>query len=259
MVLTWPVFITNSPLEQFLAKPILILIGDSVYYSLTIGSVFLILIFLNLIFFLYTSFEMYTIPGRFYIVLVKFYEYCLSIHLDIIKKEGPLYFSLIFWTFLSIMIVNTYGMIPLTYAITSNFVITLGISMALFLGLLKTSAYENRKLALRVILHCGTLVSLAFLVVTVEFISFSFRPFSLGIRLFANMLAGHILVKIFIGFFSIIAFQTYHWYGLQYITVYFLLLINLILFGLELLICFLQAYIYTLLTCMYIDDIINIH
>jgi len=151
---------------------------------------------------------------------------------------------------------NIIGLIPYSYTITSHFVVTFAISFFIFLGL-NIICFKTHGLAIfSLFFPSGTGLALAFLLVPVELVSYIFKPLSLAIRLFCNMMAGHILIKVFAGFaFTLMGASTLTLFFLQYIP----LLVLIPLLCLEFGVSFIQAFVFSLLTCLYLNDSLNLH
>jgi F-type H+-transporting ATPase subunit a len=166
------------------------------------------------------------------------------------------FFPCILVTFTFLLFCNLQGMIPYSFTVTSHFIITLGLSFSLFIGITLVGFQRNGLHFFSFLLPAGVPLPLAPFLVLLELISYCFRALSLGIRLFANMMAGHSLVKILSGFaWTMLCLNN---------IMYFLgglgpLLIVFALTGLELGVAILQAYVFTILICIYLNDAINLH
>ena len=170
-------------------------------------------------------------------------------------NNNKFYFPLIFTIFLFIVSLNLIGLVPYSFTVTSHFIVTLAISLTIFIGMniicVRTHGLEFFSL----FLPSGTSFFLAFLLVPVEIISYIFKPLSLAIRLFCNMMAGHTLLKVFAGFaWSLMSFS-----GILFLMQYIPVLILIPLFGLELGVAIIQAFVFSLLTCIYLNDALNLH
>jgi F-type H+-transporting ATPase subunit a len=167
---------------------------------------------------------------------------------DNIGKDGKPYFSLIFTIFMFVLFGNFLGMLPYSFTFTSHIAVTLSMALVIFVLVTIIAFFKHGTRFFSFFLPAGVPIFLAPLLIVIEVISYFTRPFSLSIRLFANMMAGHTLLKVVGGFvfpLGILGFVPLA--GLVAIT------------GLEFLIAFLQAYIFTILTCIYINDAINLH
>jgi ATP synthase subunit 6 len=139
--------------------------------------------------------------------------------------------------------------------VTSHFIVTFSISFFIFIGMNIICVKTHKLEFFSLFLPSGTSVLLAFLLVPVELISYIFKPLSLAIRLFCNMMAGHTLLKVFAGFAWSLSGTT----GVLFLMHYVPLLILIPLFGLELGVALIQAFVFSLLTCIYLNDALNLH
>jgi ATP synthase subunit 6 len=174
---------------------------------------------------------------------------------DNLNEEGEKFFPFIGLIFNFIVLVNLIGLIPYSFTVTSHLIITFTMSLSIFIGvnLICVKLYKSHMLSL--FLPANTSFGLSLLLVPIEFVSYIFKPISLGVRLFANLMAGHTLLKVIIGFsWSMLILENF----MSYFHIIPLLLI-VILFGLELGVALIQAYVFTILTCIYLNDSINLH
>jgi ATP synthase subunit 6 len=250
-----------SPLEQFEILPLLPLKFFFLDFSITNSTVilFLIIFFLVILFFgsLKTSDStLFAVPTRWQSVFEILYNLILSMVVDNISgRNSQRFFPLIFTIFFFIAAMNLVGLVPYSFTVTSHFVITLSISLTIFIGINIICVKTHGLQFFSLFLPSGTPLALAFLLVPVEFVLYLFRPFSLAIRLFCNMMAGHTLLKIFAGFaWSLMSFT-----GAIFFLHFIPLITLLPLFGLELAVALIQAFVFSLLTCIYLNDAINLH
>ena len=222
------------------------------------------LLYRLIIFFLISTFfivikqstnTLFIVPHRFQIVLELLYNMILGIVVDNIGgKKAQLFFPLIFTIFFFISSMNLIGLIPYSYTVTSHFIVTFSISFFIFIGMNIICVKTHKLEFFSLFLPSGTSVFLAFLLVPVELISYIFKPLSLAIRLFCNMMAGHTLLKVFAGFAWSLSGAT----GVLFLMHYVPLLILIPLFGLELGVALIQAFVFSLLTCIYLNDALNL-
>jgi len=250
-----------SPLEQFEILPLLPIRISFLDFSITNQTIMLALIvfFLISIFFVIlkqSNNSLFIVPHRFQIVLEFLYSMILGIVVDNISgKKAQLFFPLIFTIFFFISSMNLIGLIPYSFTVTSHFIVTFSISFFIFIGMNIICVKTHRLEFFSLFLPSGTSVMLAFLLVPVELISYIFKPLSLAIRLFCNMMAGHTLLKVFAGFAWSLSGTT----GVLFLMHYVPLLILIPLFGLELGVALIQAFVFSLLTCIYLNDALNLH
>lgn len=244
--------ILHSPLEQFTIHPILLC-----YLDLTNETGIL----LTLCFFFYifiasfgklTGYEGLTvISSRLQAIISIIFKLALSLCVENIQsKRSELFLPFIFSIFTFIMLLNTIGLIPYSFTLTSHLAVTLTISLASFIGINIIAVQEKGWNFFALFLPGGTSVLLALLLVPIECISYIFKPISLSIRLFANMMAGHTLLKVIAGFAFTLLFSSSSLVVLHYIPV----LILLPLFFLELAVALIQSFVFAVLICIYIND-----
>ena len=231
-------------------------------YSITNETFFLLFFFLlTLIYFL--SFvkknenSFYILPSNRWQVLNELlYLNVISIVSENIKhKLGQKFFPLIFFIFIFIFGLNIIGLVPFSFALTGHLIVTMYVSLSVFIAI-NIIGFEIHGLKMfSLFLPSGTCSPLYFLIVLIELISYCFRPISLFIRLFANVMAGHVLIKVILGFVFVLMGTG----GLLFILHYIPLIILLPLFVLELFVVVIQSLVFCLLVCIYINDCLNLH
>ena len=250
-----------SPLEQFEILPVFSLYLGGLDFSITNETIILgVIFFLTSIFFYgclkQSDTTLFIIPHRWQIIIEIIYKMVLSMIVDNIDaKKGQYFFPLIFSIFLFIVFVNIIGLVPYSFTLTSHLIVTFALSFALFLGINIICARLHGLEFFSLFFPSGTSVILALLLVPIELISYVFKPISLSIRLFANMMAGHTLLKVIAGF----AWTLMGCTGILFLIHYVPLLILIPLFGLELGVGLIQAFVFSVLTCIYLNDAINLH
>ena len=248
-----PVGEAHSPLEQFEIEPILpITVGDldlsftnsSLWMAITVATVYGLVML--------GSRHRSIVPGRLQALVELSYEFIASMVRDNAGRAGLKYFPFFFTLFMFILFGNALGMIPGSFTFTSHIAVTF--TMALFvvtwvtiLGIMKHGLHFFSFFA-----PSGCPIFVMPLLVPIEIMSYLIRPISLSVRLFINMTAGHIMLKTFAGF--IIALSGYY-----VIPAIGPLALTVALTGLELAIAFLQAYVFTVLSCIYLHDTIYLH
>ena len=187
------------------------------------------------------------VPGRLQSVAEVGYEFVAGMVRDNVGDEGKKYFPFILTLFIFILFCNVLGLVPYSFTPTSHIVVTFAMAAFVFVGvtLIGFAPWPAFPVVLR---PEGRRSRLLLLLVPIEIISYLVRPFSLSIRLFANMLAGHTMLKVFGGFVVMLGIIG-GWAPLAFIVVFT---------GLELLIAFLQAYV-AILTCLYLNDAVHLH
>jgi len=246
-----------TPLEQFSIISWLPLHFGNIYLSYT-NSSFYIMLTTMLVFTLFsltTKNTGYLVPTRWQSVVEMIYEFVVSLVSEQIGKKGEKYFPLIFTTFVFLLFINLIGMIPYSFTATTHFLVTFGLSLSLFIGITIVGFQTHGLHFFSFLLPKGAPLALAPLLVVLELVSYCFRAISLGVRLFANMMAGHTLVKILSGF----AWNMLSIGGLLGVAAVIPFVVVFALTGLEIGVACLQAYVFTILTCIYLNDAINLH
>ncbi len=190
------------------------------------------------------------VPGRWQSVTEMAYEFVANM-VDTNTNAGHGardFFPFIFTLFMFILFSNLLGLIPYSFTVTSHIIVTFALAAVVFIGVTIVGIVRHGFHFLRLFVPEGVPVVLLVLLVPIELLSYFIRPFTLSIRLFANMLAGHTMLAIFGGFAASV--------GLFAI---FPLGINVLLVGLELLVAVLQAYVFAILTCLYLRDALHLH
>jgi F-type H+-transporting ATPase subunit a len=192
------------------------------------------------------------VPGRLQSVVEMLYEFVAGIVRESAGKEAMRFFPLIFTLFIFILIGNMLGMIPGSFTFTSHIIVTFFMAVAVFIGVTVLGFVIHGARFLTFFVPHGAPKAMLPLLVPIEILSYCVRPISLSVRLFVNMMAGHTMMKVFAGF--VVSLGSY--YVLPGI---FPLAIAVALTGFEIAVAFLQAYIFTVLTCIYLHDAIHMH
>jgi F-type H+-transporting ATPase subunit a len=193
------------------------------------------------------------VPGRLQSVAEISYEFVANTIRSTAGAEGMKFFPLIFSLFMFIAVSNMIGIIPYTFTVASHLIITAALALLVFFIVLIYGFWKNGLKFFKLFVPSGIPVFILPLVVFIEVFSFFLRPVSHSVRLFANMLAGHIALKVFASFVPLLAAL-----GIAgYFGAVLPLGMVIALTALELLVAFLQAYVFTILTCIYINDAIH--
>ena len=246
-----------SPLEQFCILPILSISVFAFDISLT-NAVLTTFVSLGSVLFIYFGlglFDLRVIPLRWQLLFEGLYETVAGLIWDSIGPRGQKYFPLIFTIFIFVIVSNISGLAPYSFTTTSHLAQTLVLAYTVFIGVMLVCAGIHGFHMLSLFLPGGTSLPLAFLLVPIEIISYIFKPVSLAVRLFANMMAGHTLLKVIVGF----AWSMLGSGGLLLFIHIVPLFVLVILFGLELAVALIQAYVFTILSCIYINDALVLH
>jgi F-type H+-transporting ATPase subunit a len=194
------------------------------------------------------------VPGRFQSMAEVSYEFVASMVRSNAGPEGMRFFPLVFSLFMFILVSNVIGIIPYTFTVSSHIIVTATLALLVFFTVLIYGFYRNGLKFFRVFVPSGIPIYILPLVVTIEIISFLTRPLSHSVRLFANMLAGHITLKVFAGFVALLGTSLG---AIGWIGGILPLALTVALIALELLVAFLQAYVFAILTCIYLNDAIH--
>jgi F-type H+-transporting ATPase subunit a len=253
----------GSPLDQFSIYPIYDLFIGNYYFSFTNLALFMLLtlVLVVLLFFVVTKKGGgKLVPNAWQSLVELIYDFVLNL---VNEQIGGLsgnvkqkFFPCILVTFTFLLFCNLQGMIPFSFTVTSHFLITLALSFSIFIGITIVGFQRHGLHFFSFLLPAGVPLPLAPFLVLLELISYCFRALSLGIRLFANMMAGHSLVKILSGFAWTMLFLNNIFYFIGDLGPLFIVLA---LTGLELGVAILQAYVFTILICIYLNDAINLH
>ena len=253
----------QSPLDQFEIIPFIYMkIGD-LYISFTNSSLFMALTLgfvLLIVYFVTKKGGGNLVPNAWQSVVELFYDFVINlVNEQVGRRSGNVqqkFFPCIFVTFTFLLFCNLQGLIPYSFTVTSHFLITFGLSFSLMIGITIVGFQRHGLHFFSLFLPPGVPLGLAPFLVLLELISHCFRGLSLGIRLFANMMAGHSLVKILSGFAWTMLCMNNLLFFLGHLGPLFIVLA---LTGLELGVAMLQAYVSTILICIYLNDALNLH
>src|SRR5687767_4982234 len=193
------------------------------------------------------------VPGRLQSAAEMSYEFVANTLRSTAGSEGMKFFPLVFTLFMFILMVNLLGMIPYTFTVTSHIIITVSLALLVFLTVIVYGFWKHGLRFLKLFVPSGVPIYILPLVTFIEVLSFISRPVSHSVRLFANMLAGHITLKVFGGFVTMLGAAGF----LGWLGAVLPLGLTVALTALELLVAFLQAYVFAILTCIYINDAIH--
>jgi F-type H+-transporting ATPase subunit a len=188
------------------------------------------------------------VPTRLQSVAESLYDLVFGMTEEVLGPQGRSYFPFIFTLFAFILAANLLGLIPGAFTVTSHIVVTLALALMVFIGATVIGFIKHGTGYLRLFMPAGVPPALLPFVVPIEIISYFIRPFSLSIRLFANMMAGHMMLKVIAGFVIM----------LGVLAGWLPLLALVAIYALELLVAVLQAYVFALLTCLYLNDALHV-
>jgi F-type H+-transporting ATPase subunit a len=193
------------------------------------------------------------VPGRMQSVAELAYEFVADTIRNTAGEAGMRFFPLVFSLFMFILVSNMVGLIPYNFTIASHLIVTVALALVVFFTVVIYGLWKNGLHFFRVFVPGGVPIYILPLVVMLEVFSFLIRPVSHSVRLFANMLAGHITLKVFAAFVTMLGgLGIAGWLGAT-----LPLALTVVLTALELLVAFLQAYVFTILTCIYLNDALH--
>jgi F-type H+-transporting ATPase subunit a len=193
------------------------------------------------------------IPGRFQSIAEISYEFIANTVRSSAGTEGMKFFPFVFTLFMFVLFANLIGLIPYSFTVTSQVIVTASLALLVFFVVVGYGFWKNGLRFLNLFVPKGVPKAILPAIVVIEILSFLSRPVSHGVRLFANMLAGHITLQVFAGFIIMLAGAgILGWFGA---ALPFLMVVMLT--ALELLVAFLQAYVFAILTCIYLNDAIH--
>jgi len=241
-----------SPVQQFEVTPIFPTVAPGAeipFYAVTNSTVMMFAaVAVSLLFFWYTTRKRSMVPGRWQSVGEMTFEFIANMIRDNVGKEGMKYFPFIFTLFMFVFLGNMMGMLPYSFTFTSHIAVTAGLAVFIFIGVTIIGFSRHGLHFFRMFFPHGAPIATAPILIPIEVISYLSRPFSLSVRLFANMTVGHIMLKVLAGF--VVALGVFG-------VVPFVVVAGITV--LEFFIGALQAYVFTILTCIYLNDAINMH
>jgi F-type H+-transporting ATPase subunit a len=239
-----------DPMHQFEIKRILHLDLFGLDISFTNSAAFMLTaVGLISIFLIYAMRDRSLVPGRVQSTAEIAYQFVANMVRENTGREGMQYFPFIFSLFIFILTLNMLGMVPYAFTVTSHIIVTFALALMVFLFVLIVGFVKNGPGFVKLFVPSGVPGALLPLITVLEVFSFLIRPISLSVRLFANMMAGHMMLKVFAAFVV----------GLGVIGGWAPLAFMVAFTGLELLVAFLQAFVFTVLTCIYLNDALHMH
>ncbi|MBO6559320.1 MULTISPECIES: F0F1 ATP synthase subunit A [Nisaea] len=238
-----------SPVAQFELKTLIPIEVGGVDLSFTNSAAWMVLAIAGVTAFLTLSMSgRRLVPGRWQLMAELSYEFIANMVKDNVGSEGRKYFPFVFSLFMFILACNLFGMLPYSYTPTSQIIVTFAMAFVVFIGVTIIALARHGLHFFTFFFPSGAPVYMAPLLIPIEVISYFVRPVSLSVRLFANMMAGHTMLKVFGGF--VIALGVFGVAPLALIVA---------LTAFEILVAVLQAYVFTILTCLYLHDAIHLH
>ncbi len=241
----------SNPMQQFTVHrigPEIKIAG--VDLSFTNASLFMVISASIIILFLFLgSKEKRIIPNKLQLITEMFYTFVAKMISDTAGSKAKPYFPFIFSLFMFVLFCNMVGMLPYSFTVTSHIIVTLILALFIFIAVTIIGFINHGFKYLSIFVPSGVPAVLLPLITIIEIISYLSRPVSLSVRLFANMMAGHTMLKVFGGFVVSLGILG-GWLPLSF---------SVALTGLEILVAFLQAYVFAILTCIYLNDALNLH
>jgi F-type H+-transporting ATPase subunit a len=239
----------HSPLSQFEIKRWVPIEIGTLDVSFTNSAAFMSMTVIGVSVFLVLGMRRHAlVPGRWQSMVELSYAFIANLVKDTVGNEGRPYFPFIFTVFMFVLFGNLFGMVPYGFTFTSHIIVTFTMAAVVFLGVTVIALIKHKLHFFTFFMPPGVPLIMAPLLVPIEIISYLSRPVSLSVRLFANMLAGHTLLKVFAGF--VVALGLFGVFPLAFIVA---------LTALEIVIAFLQAFVFTILTCLYLNDALHLH
>ena len=189
------------------------------------------------------------IPSKLQLITELSYTFVAKMINDTAGSSAKSFFPFIFTLFMFVLFCNMVGMLPYSFTVTSHIIVTFVLAAIIFIGVTIVGFIKHGLKYLELFVPKGVPALLLPLIVVIEIISYLSRPISLSVRLFANMMAGHTMLKVFGGFVISLGLLG-GWLPLGF---------SVALTGLEILVAFLQAYVFAILTCIYLNDALNLH
>ncbi|GEQ98004.1 ATP synthase subunit a [Iodidimonas gelatinilytica] len=244
-----------NPLEQFEIHPAAPLSIAGVDASLTNAGIFMLISSLSVaVFVLMGVRRSNVVPGRWQSMVELCYEFIAGMVKENIGQKGRAYVPFVFTLFMFILAGNLIGLLPYSFTVTSHLAVTFAFAGLIFLATIVIGFINHGAHFLGMFVPKDTPILLMPLIIVIEVISFLSRPITHSVRLFANMTAGHILLKVFAGFIVSLLLAGGVLSGISVLPALMIVILN----ALELLVAVVQAYVFALLTCVYLNDAVNL-
>lgn len=244
-----------DPLHQFVVTPIVPIHVGGVDLSFTNSSLWMLIGVVASTMFLSMAMRRPTlVPGRAQVLSEMLYEFVANMIRENIGPAGRQYFPLIFTLFMVVLMGNLLGLLPYSFTYTSQLIVTGALALMIFLAVMVLGIVRHGTHFFSIFMPPGVPWWLVPLVLPLEIVSFLIRPITLSVRLFANMMAGHLMLKVFAGFsVAMISAGAAGWLGAA-----FPMLFNAVLTGFELMIALIHAYVFSVLSCLYLKDTVEL-
>ncbi len=246
----------QSPLEQFVIKPIFPLHLGQYDISFTQSSLWMVVaVVLTTLLMTLSVRGRALVPGRWQNIAEMLYEVVFGLTREYLHEEGRKYFPFVFSLFMIVLMGNLLGLIPYSFTYTSHIIVTGALALFVFGMATLVGIWKHKLHFFSLFLPSGLPMLMIPLIIPIEIISYLSRPLSLSVRLCANMMMGHTMLKLIAAFCASLVFLSV---GLKLVGI-IPFVVNTALMGLELLIAFIQAYVFAILTCIYLRDAIELH
>jgi F-type H+-transporting ATPase subunit a len=240
----------HSPLAQFEIQPLASIRIGGLDASFTNSALWMVIAVAAITaFMLLGTRKQAIVPGRWQSLCEGMYDFVSNLLKENVGNEGRKFFPFVFSLFMFILFCNLFGLLPGAFTVTSHIIVTAAMALFVFIGVTIIGIMLHGLHFFTYFVPKGAPLWLMPLMIPIEVLSYFIRPLSLSVRLFANMVAGHVMLAVVGGFTFALGIWA-GWIPLAFVTV---------LFGLELLIACLQAYVFTILTCIYLNDAIHLH
>lgn len=239
-----------DPMEQFVVTPILPIHVGGLDVSFTNSSLWMTFgLIASAALMLLPMRRKALVPGRWQSVTELTYEFVANMLKDTVGREGRAYFPFIFTIFMVVLMGNLLGLLPYSFTYTSQIVVTAALAVLVFVTVTIIGFVRHGLHFLSLFCPAGVPVWLTPVIIPIEIVSYLARPITLSVRLFGNMVAGHTLLKVFAGFSAAMGILM----GLAPLA------LNFVMIGFELMVAVIQAYVFALLSCIYLKDSVELH
>lgn len=240
----------HGPMEQFDVTPLIPIHVGGYDISFTNSAMFMTFaVIASFLLFWGATRQRTMVPGRLQASAEMLYEFVADMVKSNAGKEGMAFFPFVFTLFLFILFGNVFGLLPYAFTFTSHIVVTAAMAGFVFIGVTLLGLFKHGFHFFSLFIPPGAPLPVAIGLFPLEMFSYLIRPFSLSLRLFANMLAGHVLLKVLAGFIISLGFL-FGWVPFAAVVAVTML---------EILVALIQAYVFALLSCLYLNDALNLH
>jgi F-type H+-transporting ATPase subunit a len=245
-----------DPLHQFVVTPIIPLEIGGVDVSFTNSSLWMMIaVVVSTVFLSLAMRRAALVPGRLQVAAEMLFEFIGNMIRTNIGPEGRQYYGIVFTVFMVVLMGNLLGMLPYSFTYTSHIAMTAGLAVAVFALVVILGLVRHGTHFLSLFAPPGVPMLLYPLIVPLEIISYFIRPVTLSVRLFANMMAGHLMLKVFAGFSVAMLALGVPGFFMALMPMLF----NVLLIGFEIMIALVHAYVFSVLCCIYLKDTVDLH